>query len=106
MGALFGTGGLPYVIYLSHRIHNKSELRATFSALYFTEGITRIVSFLVAGLLMSREVWVAYFSALPIVLGVLYLGGRVHVGLSVAHMARLVGGIAAGVESVAAVQSE
>ncbi|MBZ0221641.1 MAG: sulfite exporter TauE/SafE family protein [Dokdonella sp.] len=91
VGALFGTGGPPYVIYLSHRIHNKSDLRATFSALFFTEGLMRIVSFLIAGLLVSAKVWLAYFAALPLVLGALYLGGRVHVGLAASQMTRLVG---------------
>jgi len=91
VGALFGTGGPPYVIYLTHRIHDKSDLRATFSALFFTEGITRIASFLVAGLLMTSQVWIAYFAALPIMLGALYLGGRVHVGLTAPQMTRLVG---------------
>lgn len=91
VGALFGTGGPPYVIYLTHRIRDKSDLRATFSALFFTEGVMRIASFLVAGLLMTANVWIAYFAALPLVLGALYLGGRVHVGLSQAQMTRLVG---------------
>ena len=91
VGALFGTGGPPYVIYLTHRIHDKSDLRATFSALFFTDGLTRIVSFLVAGLLLSTKVWIAYFAALPAMLGALYLGGRAHVGLSQAQMTRLVG---------------
>lgn len=91
VGALFGTGGPPYVIYLTHRVHDKSDLRATFSALFFTEGMTRIVSFLVAGLLMTAKVWITYFAALPLVLGALYLGGRVHLGLSQPQMARLVG---------------
>jgi uncharacterized membrane protein YfcA len=93
VGALFGTGGPPYVIYLSHRIRDKSDLRATFSALFFTEGITRILSFLIAGLLMSGKVWIAYVAALPVMLGALFLGGRVHVGLSQAQMTRLVGGL-------------
>jgi uncharacterized membrane protein YfcA len=91
VGALFGTGGPPYVIYLTHRIHDKSDLRATFSALFFTEGITRIVSFLVAGLLMTAQVWITYLVALPVMLGALYLGGRVHIGLTQSQMARLVG---------------
>lgn len=91
VGALFGTGGPPYVIYLTHRIHHKSDLRATLSALFFTEGLARIASFLVAGLLLTREVWLAYFAALPLVLGGLYLGGRAHVGLSQVQMMRLVG---------------
>lgn len=93
VGALFGTGGPPYVIYLTHRIRDKSDLRATFSALFFFEGITRIASFLVAGLLLTAKVWLAYLIALPLVLGALYLGGRVHVGLSQVQMTRLVGGL-------------
>jgi len=31
--------------------------------------MTRIVSFLVAGLLMTAQVWIAYFAALPVMLG-------------------------------------
>ncbi len=93
VGGLFGTGGPPYVIYLAHRIHDKSALRATLSMLFFAEGLARIISFLAVGLLMSREIWIAFFAGLPIVLGVLYLGSRVHHGLSAARMARLVGGL-------------
>lgn len=93
VGALFGTGGPPYVIYLTHRIRDKSDLRATLSALFFTEGLTRIGSFLVAGLLMTASVWIAYFAALPLVLGALYLGGRAHLGLGPAQMARLIGAL-------------
>jgi uncharacterized membrane protein YfcA len=93
VGALFGTGGPPYVIYLTHRIRDKGELRATFSALFFFEAITRIVSFLVAGLLLTAEVWIVYLIALPLVLGALHLGGRVHVGLGQAQMTRLVGAL-------------
>ena len=91
VGALFGTGGPPYVIYLTHRIRDKSDLRATLSALFFTEGLTRIASFLAAGLLTTHAVWLAYVAALPVMLGGLYLGGRVHVGLSQMQMTRLVG---------------
>jgi uncharacterized membrane protein YfcA len=91
VGALFGTGGPPYVIYLSHRIREKSDLRATFSALFFSDGLARVISFLAAGLLVNAQVWVAYFAVLPIMLGALYMGGRAHVGLSQSQMTRLVG---------------
>jgi uncharacterized membrane protein YfcA len=91
VGALFGTGGPPYVIYLTHRVHDKSALRATLSALFFTEGLARIASFTAAGLLLSGRVWAAYAAALPLVLGALYIGGRVHVGLAPAQMTRLIG---------------
>jgi len=91
VGGLFGTGGPPYIIYLAHRVPHKSDLRATLSVLFFTEGLARIVSFLLAGLLMTAEVWFAYFAALPVVLAALYAGGHVHVGLSQDRMTRLVG---------------
>jgi uncharacterized membrane protein YfcA len=91
VGGLFGTGGPPYIIYLAHRVPHKSDLRATLSVLFFTEGLARIVSFLLAGLLMTAEVWFAYFAALPVVLAALYAGGHVHVGLSQERMTRLVG---------------
>ena len=93
VGGLFGTGGPPYVIYLTHRIRDKGELRATLSALFFAEGLTRIASFLIVGLLMTAPVWVAYLIALPLVLGALYLGGRAHVGLDPTQMTRLVGAL-------------
>lgn len=91
VGGLFGTGGPPYVIYLTHRIRDKGQLRATLSALFFIEGLTRIVSFLIVGLLLTVQVWTAYAVALPLVLGALYLGGRAHVGLAPAQMTQLVG---------------
>jgi len=91
VGGLFGTGGPPYIIYLAHRVPHKSDLRATLSVLFFTEGLARIVSFLLAGLLMTADVWFAYFAALPVVLAALYAGGHVHVGLSQDRMTRLVG---------------
>lgn len=91
VGGLFGTGGPPYVIYLSHRIRDKSVSRATLSALFFMEGLTRIASFLIVGLLLTPKVWSAYAVALPLVLAALYLGGRAHVGLAPAQMTRLVG---------------
>jgi hypothetical protein len=40
---------------------------------------------------MTSQVWIAYFAALPLILGALYLGGRVHVGLTPLQMTRLVG---------------
>lgn len=93
VGGLFGTGGPPYVIYLTHRIRDKGQLRATLSALFFIEGLTRIASFLIVGLLLTPKVWLAFAGGLPLVLVGLYAGGRVHVGLSPSHMTRLVGAL-------------
>lgn len=91
VGGLFGTGGPPYVIYLNHRIHDKSLLRATFSALFFIEGAVRIVTFFIAGLLMAQTVWWSALFVLPIMLGALWLGGHVHTGLTQTQMTRLIG---------------
>ncbi len=91
VGGLFGTGGPPYVIYLNHRIQDKTLLRATFSALFFIEGAVRIVTFFIAGLLLAQTVWWNALLALPLMLGALWLGGHVHTGLTQAHMTRLIG---------------
>jgi uncharacterized membrane protein YfcA len=91
IGGLFGTGGPPYVIYLNHRIHDKSLLRATFSALFFLEGATRIITFFSAGLLLEQNVWWTAGESLPLMLGALWLGGHVHTGLTHAQMTRLIG---------------
>lgn len=93
VGGLFGTGGPPYVIYLSHRLKDKGELRATFSGVFFLEGLFRIASFLTAGLLMNMEVWRNYGLGLPVALLALYGGSHVHTGITQAQMTRLIGGL-------------
>lgn len=93
VGGLFGTGGPPYVIYLNHRIHDKTRLRAAFSALFFIEGAVRIATFLAAGLLLAQNIWWTALAGLPLMLGALWLGGHVHTGLSHPQMTRLIGGL-------------
>lgn len=89
IGALFGTGGPPYVIYLSHRLFDKGSLRATLSGLFFIEGLARIVTFTASGLLLHRELFIAYAGALPLTLGALWVGSHIHNRLTQAHMIRL-----------------
>lgn len=91
VGGLFGTGGPPYVIYLSHRMKEKGELRATFSGVFFLEGLFRIASFLTAGLLLKTEVWHSYVMGLPLALLALYGGSHVHTGLNQVQVTRLIG---------------
>lgn len=90
VGALFGTGGPPYVIYLTHRLFDKGQLRATFSGLFFLEGMVRIVMFLVSGLLLNPTLWLAYLGALPVALAALWAGSHVHSRLSSAQMLKLI----------------
>jgi uncharacterized membrane protein YfcA len=91
VSGLFGTGGPPYVIYLSHRIRNKSELRATFSGLFLVEGGLRVVVFLMAGLLWQPLLLWAVPVSLPLLATGLYLGNRVHLGLTPTQMVRIIG---------------
>ena len=91
VSALFGTGGPPYVIYLSHRIRDKAVFRATTSLLFLMEGGLRTVVFALAGLLLQPDLLVSYVAALPVMGLGLWLGSRVHVGISNAQMTRLIG---------------
>lgn len=90
VGALFGTGGPPYVIYLTHRIRDKSRLRATLSGLFMLDSAFRVVSFLVAGLL-STALLPLLLACTPVMLLALHIGHRAHIGIGQRQMMLLVG---------------
>jgi len=96
VGAMFGTGGPPYVIYLSHRLFDKGRLRATFSGLFFIEGLVRIGTFAVTGLLLDMRLLWAYLAAMPVALAALWAGSHVHSRLSNEQMLRLISVILLG----------
>ena len=91
VGGMFGTGGPPYVIYLQHRLKDKGQLRATLSGVFFLEGLFRIGTFIVAGLLVNTDIWLSFALGLPIALVALYGGSHVHTGLSQTQMVRVIG---------------
>lgn len=91
VGAMFGTGGPPYVIYLTHRIQNKRQLRATFSGLFMLDGGLRVIIFAFSGLLNQDTMFLACLAGLPILVLGLYAGHRIHLGLSNLRMTRLIG---------------
>ena len=91
VGGLFGTGGPPYVIYMTHRIADKAVLRATLSGLFFMEGLLRIIAFLIAGLLLNGAIWLHWLAALPLIMVALYAGSHIHTRLTHAQMQRFVG---------------
>ena len=93
VSALFGTGGPPYVIYLTRRLHDKSELRATFSLLFLIEGGARLIVFLLVGLLLDTSLLLAILAALPLVAAGLWLGNHAHFGITALAMQRLIGAI-------------
>lgn len=91
IGALFGTGGPPYVIYLTRRIDGKVALVATLSAVFFFEGVIRIAAFAGAGLLGDAQLLWRVILAMPIMGMALYAGSRIQHRLSRPRMVQLIG---------------
>lgn len=90
-GALFGAGSPPYIIYLTRRLQDKSEVRATFSWLIAIDGGFRLALFLFAGLLLEPKLQAAYLlGLLPMGVG-LYIGNKVHADMTREGMLRVVG---------------
>ncbi len=93
IGALFGTGGPPYVVYLAHRLHDKTQLRGTISGLLMLDGALRVITFLAFGLLLQPDMLSALLMTLPLVGFALYLGNKVHTGISHRQQLMLIGGL-------------
>lgn len=92
-GALFGIGAPPYMMYLSRRLHDKGQIRATFSWLSAVDGSARLIWFAIAGLLLDTKLLVAYaVCLLPMAFG-LYTGNKVHLDMTSAGMLKAVGSL-------------
>jgi uncharacterized membrane protein YfcA len=63
--ALFGAGGPPYAIYLSQRGLTKEQFRATLGFATMTSISLRVLAFLLTGLLLDLQVWIAAAVAVP-----------------------------------------
>jgi hypothetical protein len=75
-GTLFGAGGPPYAIYLSHRPLSKEQFRATLTLNTIFSIGTRVIAFAVTGLLMRDGVWITAAAAIPAGLLGIYLASR------------------------------
>lgn len=95
-GALFGTSGPPYIIYLTHRLADKAAVRATFSWLFVMDGGVRLTLFFAAGLFLPATTRVLLAAGVLPMLGGLYVGNRTHVGIERATLLRAVGGLLVG----------
>ena len=89
VGTLFGTGGPFYAIYFTLRRLDKSAFRATFSANFLVDGGFRIAAYAFAGL-FGWEMLQWFVVGMPIMAVGLYIGGRLHVGLTQRDFVRLV----------------
>ncbi|HEU5194818.1 MAG TPA: sulfite exporter TauE/SafE family protein, partial [Methylomirabilota bacterium] len=91
IGALFGMGGPPYVVYITGRIPDPVVQRATISQMVIVNVGLRVVAFGVAGLLYSRTLWLAVMLLLPVAWAGVWVGNRVHGRVPPATMARMIG---------------
>lgn len=89
IGALFGIGGPAYVIYLSRRIRDKGVLRATIATMVIFSVGSRLLIFIVAGLVRRNELLTALF-LLPFAFAGIWLGGHVHLRVSREQLGRVI----------------
>lgn len=90
-GAVFGTSAPPYIIYLTHRLQDKSVVRATFSWLFVIDGGFRLALFAATGLLLEHQTLLAIaLGVIPMALG-LFIGHQFHIKVSARTMLRIVG---------------
>jgi len=76
-GTLFGAGGPPYAIYLSHRPLSKEQFRATLILNTIFSIGARVVAFAATGLLMQDGVWITAATAIPAGLLAIYFASKV-----------------------------
>jgi uncharacterized protein len=91
VGALFGMGGPPYVMYITGRIPDPTVQRATISQMVILNVGLRVVAFALAGLLLSRALWIAVMFLLPVAWAGVWAGNRAHGSVPPAMMARMIG---------------
>ena len=96
ISALFSTGGPPFVIYLGHRLRDKSQFRATLSTLFLLEGGIRVTGLALAGLYLQQDMLLYLLAGLPLMALGLWIGHHVHVGLSQRQMQGAIGALLVG----------
>jgi uncharacterized membrane protein YfcA len=93
IATVFGAGGPIYSVYLSGRLRDKSQIRATISSLISISAFTRAVVYAVSGLLLTTAILTGAALLSPFVWVGLKLGHRIHVGLTQEQMRRAVGAL-------------
>jgi uncharacterized membrane protein YfcA len=80
--AVFGAGGPPYVIYLSQRGLTKEQFRATLGLITSTSLSLRVAAFLITGLLLDPQVWMAAAAVVPAALAGIFVARKAFLKIS------------------------
>ena len=78
VGALFGTGGPFYVVYLKLRQLDKSRFRATIAMIFLVDGGVRIIGYAISGLYTLQVLWLVLI-LLPVLFLGMYVGHHLHI---------------------------
>ena len=89
-GALFGSGGFLYAIYLNGRLTDKSQARATQSALISCSTVVRLSLFVVTGVYAQLSLWVLAVCLLPAMIVGSLIGRRMVMRMSRETFVRVV----------------
>ena len=79
---LFGAGGPPYAMYLSHRGLSKEAYRATLGLATLTSISMRTVAFFATGFLLEPKVWIAAAFVVPAGLAGIWAAGHLFRSIS------------------------
>lgn len=77
VGALFGTGGPFYVLYLKMRQLEKGPFRATIAMIFLVDGGVRIVGYAIGGLYNQQVLWMLLIM-MPVLMAGMYAGHHMH----------------------------
>jgi len=81
IGALFGTGGPFYVLYLKMRQVNKKQFRASITMIFLVDGGARMIGYFSSGLFTSKMLLLVLI-LLPVLMLAMYLGHHLHIKIN------------------------
>ena len=93
VATVFGAGGPIYATYLSGRLRDKSQIRATMSTLISISAFSRAAVYAISGLLLHTTLLAGALLMAPFAYLGVKLGHRIHVGLTQEQMRRAVGAL-------------
>lgn len=81
VGALFGTGGPFYVLYLKMRQLNKQQFRATIAMIFLIDGGARMSGYVASGLFTGKMLLLVLV-LLPVLFAAMYTGHNLHIKIN------------------------
>jgi len=89
VGALFGTGGPFYVVYLKMRQLNKNRFRATIAMIFLVDGGARMMGYALNGLFTAQVLWLV-LTLLPVLFAGMYVGHHLHIRIDQKQFNRVI----------------